>query len=850
MPSKKLIIVESPTKAKTISKFLGGDCRIIASNGHIRTLPKEGICIDIKNGYEPEYIEDPSKSKIISELKSELKNADELILATDEDREGESISWHLVQVLKPKVPYRRMVFHEITKKAILAAFENGRELDMNLVYAQEARRVLDRVYGYTISPVLWSKLSNKSLSAGRVQSPGLRLIVDREKLRLAYKKSQYWNIEASFDKNFTAVLDSYNSKRIATGKDFSSETGEYNNSPKTLLLSFESAKVLMDEIKAGSFTVSDIKEKTVFQHPSAPFTTSTLQQEGNRKLHLSAKDTMKIAQSLYENGFITYMRTDSTALSDEGVKAARNAALALCGKDYLSESVRKYETKDEHAQEAHESIRPAGDEFKFPEETGLSGKELALYKMIFNRTLACQMKDAVKLNTTVSITAQNADNTGIFTVSGTRIEFPGYIRVYVEGSDDPEAALEEKDIILPKLSVGDRLSLKHIESKSHETKAPTRFTEASLVQELEKKGIGRPSTYAAIIDRILEKNYVIRESGALVPTFTGFGVVDLLEGYFENRIDYEFTSQMEGDLDKISQGKLNKLDYLKDFYEGKNGLQQQIKDVKNSIDSKKVKKIVLPQIREENSIILGPYGPYVQTNDGKYVSVPDSWTPANVTDEMVENLRNGSSTVGNGTTPPAVIGHTPQGQPILYCTGRFGDYWQIGNKAETDDVKRFKVPSDLKGKTVSQDLILQLFNLPKKVGTDENGNEIIADIGRYGAYLKCNDDYRNFKSCEELLKTTESEARKIFSTPKPVSRKSASKPAKTSFAKKSTIENPSNIIKNFGEYEGQTLAIRSGRYGFYLKHGETNYRIPSKYQHDEEACKNMAPSEVLEILKK
>ncbi len=856
MPSKKLIIVESPTKAKTISKFLGTDCRIIASNGHIRTLPKEGICIDIKNGYEPEYIEDPSKIKVISELKSELKNADELILATDEDREGESISWHLVQVLKPQVPFRRMVFHEITKKAIKEAFENGRELDMNLVYAQEARRVLDRVYGYTISPVLWSKLSNKSLSAGRVQSPGLRLIVDREKLRLSYKKSEYWEVKAFFDKGLTAQLDSYNSKKIATGKDFSSETGEYVGSPKTMLLSFESAKVLIDELKSGSFTISDIKEKTVIQHPAPPFTTSTLQQEGNRKLHLSAKDTMKIAQSLYENGYITYMRTDSTALSEEGTLAARKAAQSLCGSEYLADTARRYETKDEYAQEAHEAIRPAGDVFRLPEETGLSGKELSLYKMIFNRTLACQMRDAVKLNTTVAITAQNGDNTGIFTVSGTRIEFPGFIRIYVEGSDDPESALAEKDVIIPKLSVGDLLSLKNMESGSHETKAPSRYTEASLVQELEKRGIGRPSTYAAIIDRILEKHYVIRENGALVPSFTGFGVVNLLEGYFENRIDYEFTSQMEGDLDKISQGKLNKLDYLKNFYEGKTGLQQQIKDVKNKIDSKTVKMISLPHIKPENTVILGPYGPYIKTESGKYVSIPDLWTPASVTDEMIENLKNGSNVFGNGSTPPAVVGQTPDGKPVLYCTGRFGDYWQIGNKAETNDVKRFKVPSDLKGKTVSVDLILQLFNLPKKIGSDENGNEIIADIGRYGAYLKCKDDYRNFKSCEELLQVTESEAKKIFSSPKPVARHTASKVSKKNFRKKSsgsgsaTISDPSNIVKNFGEYEGQILAIRSGRYGFYLKHGETNYRIPANYQHDEEACKNMTPVEALDIIKK
>nr|MCR5442875.1 type I DNA topoisomerase [Sphaerochaetaceae bacterium] len=569
MADKKVIIVESPTKARTIRRFLGSDCTVVASNGHIRTLPKNDLCIDVKNGYKPKYIIDETKEKVISQIKSELKGADELILATDEDREGESISWHLVEVLKPKMPTRRMVFHEITRKAILEAFAGGRDLDMNLVHAQEARRVLDRLFGYTISPVLWSKLSNKSLSAGRVQSPGLRLVVDRERTRITFQKSEYWDLRASFREGFFASIDTVNGLRVANGKDYDSETGKYMGSSKVLLLSKEAAKALVDSLKNSDFTISDVREKQVTQRPAPPFITSTLQQEGNRKLHMSAKDTMRIAQSLYENGFITYMRTDSPTLSQEGIRAAREAALALYGKDFVPAESRQYAAKSSNAQEAHEAIRPAGEHFRTPEETGLSGRELELYTLIWKRTLASQMTNALKLNTTVTIDAKTSDGKDAqFTATGIRIEFPGFIRVYVEGSDDPDAALEDKETPLPALKAGQVLGLKELEELLHETKEPNRFTEASLVQTLEKLGIGRPSTYAAIIDRLFEKNYVIRDNGTLVPTFIGFGIIQLLEKYFADRIDYGFTSDMETGLDEIAEGKLDELQFLKNFYEG------------------------------------------------------------------------------------------------------------------------------------------------------------------------------------------------------------------------------------------------------------------------------------------
>ncbi|MBQ5364787.1 MAG: type I DNA topoisomerase, partial [Spirochaetales bacterium] len=666
MADKKVIIVESPTKARTIRRFLGSECTVVASNGHIRTLPKNDLCIDVRNGYKPKYIIDETKEKVISQIKSELKGADELILATDEDREGESISWHLVEVLKPKMPTRRMVFHEITRKAITEAFAGGRELDMNLVHAQEARRVLDRLFGYTISPVLWSKLSDKKLSAGRVQSPGLRLIVDRERTRITFRKSEYWDLKAGFKQGFYASIDSVGGQRVANGKDFDSDTGAYIGGPKVVLLSKADAEKLVDSLKDSSFVITDVREKQVSQRPAPPFITSTLQQEGNRKLHMSAKDTMRIAQSLYEKGFITYMRTDSPMLSQEGINAAREAALKLFGKDFVPAESRQYAAKSSNAQEAHEAIRPAGEHFKTPEETELTGRELELYTLIWKRTLASQMTNALKQNTTVVIDARTSDGRDTqFTATGVRIEFPGFIRVYVEGSDDPDAALEDKETPLPALKAGQILDLKTLEEILHETKEPNRYTEASLVQTLEKLGIGRPSTYAAIIDRLFEKNYVIRDNGTLVPTFIGFGIIQLLEKYFADRIDYSFTSDMETGLDEIAEGKLDELQFLKNFYEGSAGLEQQVRGNKMKINSHDVKKLELPQLSEENSIFLGPYGPYVRSEDGKFISIPSGWIPADVTDEMVGKLRReGSQPVEAKTNTPEKIGESSDGQPI------------------------------------------------------------------------------------------------------------------------------------------------------------------------------------------
>ncbi|MFA7671482.1 MAG: type I DNA topoisomerase, partial [Sphaerochaetaceae bacterium] len=563
---KVLIIVESPTKARTIKKFLPKNYSVVASNGHIRDLPSKDLAIDIDKGYLPHYEIPKGKSKIIKEIKSELTNSSSLLLATDEDREGESIAWHLVELLKPKVPYQRMVFHEITKKAILYALEHGRQLNMDLVNAQEARRILDRLYGYTLSPFLWRKLSLQKLSAGRVQSPGLRMVVERERERIKFVSSIYWDLKAQLTSPsdqqkiiFDARLEALGDKKVATGKDFDSDSGQLKKARNVVLLDEKKALQLAQELKDKEWKVLSVEKREKKQRPSAPFITSTLQQEGSRKLHLSAKETMRIAQKLYESGLITYMRTDSPSLSQEGIRAARDAAEKLFGSEYLSPSSRQYTSKSATAQEAHEAIRPAGEHFVHPDETSLSPKEKSLYDLIWKRTLASQMADAIKATSTAKIEVGDAT----FGATGNTILFPGFIRVYVEGKDDPEAALEDKERLLPNLKEKEVVSLKALEAEIHETKPPFRFTEATLVQQLEKEGIGRPSTYATIIDKLFEKEYVIKENSALIPTFIGFGVIQLLEEHFSDLVDYNFTSHMENKLDSIAEGKENQLHFLK-----------------------------------------------------------------------------------------------------------------------------------------------------------------------------------------------------------------------------------------------------------------------------------------------
>ncbi len=853
---KILIIVESPTKAKTIKKFLPSNCTVIACNGHIRDLPADDLSIDVADGYKPKYVIATGKDKLIKTIKSELKDASYLMLATDEDREGESISWHLLEVLHPTMPYQRMVFHEITKRAILQAMDNGRDLDMSLVRAQEARRILDRLYGYTLSPLLWKKLSNKNLSAGRVQSPGLRLIVDRERQRICFVKSTYWDAKATLAKqagtkaSFEAKLESVGSLRVAGSKDFDSVTGQLSTSKQLLVLDEPAAATLVEKLNAAAWSVADVKEKPVTSRPSPPFITSTLQQEGNRKLRLGAKDTMRIAQKLYENGFITYMRTDSPTLSQEGISAARKSVETLYGASFLSPAPRQYSAKSASAQEAHEAIRPSGDEFIHPEKTGLHGKELSLYEMIWKRTLACQMADAKKSSTTVKVLATCADGEEArFSATGTRILFPGFIRVYVEGVDDPEAALDDKEVLLPDLSEGEKLDLKELLPVSHETKPPARFTEATLVQELEKMGIGRPSTYATIIDKLFERKYVVKDGTAMVPTFTGFGVVQLLENNFSNMVDYDFTSNMEDRLDKIATGDTNELQFLKGFYEGDSGLLQQVRERTAEIKPALAKQISLPQISSDHPVMIGPYGPYVigPKVDGKdqYISLPDTMFPGTVTDEDIVALLKQGKEQPEG---PKAIGIDPATElPILLMSGRFGDYWQLGEKSDANpEPKRASVPKGKKADSFDLSGILQFFQLPRTIGLNPANNEpVIANRGKYGPYVGCAGEFRSLSDEDRMFTISLEDALALLAAPKPG--RGSARGGKG--GKGASDKAPAPALIDLGEYEGQKVGVFSGRYGFYLKHGKDNYALPYAMKKNEDTLKELTFDQAVEIIK-
>lgn len=858
---KILIIVESPTKAKTIKKFLPPNCAVIACNGHIRDLPADDLSIDVADGYKPKYVIASGKDKIIKAIKSELKDAAYLMLATDEDREGESISWHLLEVLHPSVPYRRMVFHEITKRAILQAMDHGRDLDMALVRAQEARRILDRLYGYTLSPLLWKKLSNKNLSAGRVQSPGLRLIVDRERQRITFEKSVYWDAKALLAKHgaakagasarFETKLESVGELRVAGSKDFDSVTGRLSDSKQILVLDQPAAEALVETLKDATWTVGEIKERPVVSRPAPPFITSTLQQEGNRKLRLSAKDTMKVAQKLYENGFITYMRTDSPTLSQEGIAAARKSVETLYGPSFLSPAPRQYSAKSASAQEAHEAIRPAGDEFIHPERSGLHGKELALYEMIWKRTLACQMADARKSSTTVKVDASCHDGQRArFSATGTRILFPGFIRVYVEGVDDPEAALDDKEVLLPDLAEGEVLDLGELMPVSHETKPPARFTEATLVQELEKMGIGRPSTYATIIDKLFERKYVAKDGNALVPTFTGFGVVQLLENNFSTMVDYGFTSTMEDGLDRIATGGIDELQFLKDFYEGEHGLLRQVQQRSEAILPSVAKQISLPQISSDHPVMIGPYGAYVigPKSGGKdqFISLPDTMFPGTITDADVADLIQRRKENAEG---PKVVGEDPDtGLPVLLMSGRFGAYWQLGEKSEQNPLpKRFSVPKGQDADSFPLPKILRYFELPRTIGVNPADNEpVIANQGKFGPYVGSAGEYRSLGDEERMFSITLDEALALLAEPKP-GRSSKSGKGGAGRKKPGQVSQP---LIDLGVYEGEKVGVYHGRFGNYLKHGKDNYALPGDLKKSEEALKQLTLEQAVEIIKK
>jgi len=847
-----LVIVESPTKARTIRNYLPSGYRVEASMGHVRDLPQSAseipiaikgeewaqLGVNVDADFEPVYVVPKDKKKIVTQLKEALKEADELILATDEDREGESISWHLYQLLKPKVPTKRMVFHEITQDAIKKALKNCRTIDEQLVRAQETRRILDRLVGYTLSPLLWKKIA-WGLSAGRVQSVAVRLLVIKERQRRAFHEGTYWDLKASLlapstgktkGQEFTSLLVTLGGTKIANGSDFDPATGQITAGRNVVLLTEEQAQALKERLTDKTWSVTDIEERPVTRKPAPPFTTSTLQQESNRKLRLSARDTMRIAQNLYEQGYITYMRTDSVHLSEQAIAAARSCVEQLYGKPYLSPQPRQYTTKSKGAQEAHEAIRPAGSTFRTPQETGLGGRELAVYDLIWKRTVASQMADSRQTQVTVQLQVEDAG----FRSSGKRIDFPGYLRAYVEGSDDPEAALEDQEVILPNLKVGDHPECQELDAVGHETQPPARYSEATLVKTLESEGIGRPSTYASIIGTIIDKGYTQLTNNALIPTFTAFAVTDLLEKHFPDIVDPKFTSKMEQTLDDIADGEAKWLPYLQQFYLGDKGLRTLVKERESQIDPTLARTVELENL--DAKVRIGKYGPYIEVTNGEGVvtaSIPKDLTPSDLDPKQVEILLR-QKTVG-----PDQLGRHPEtGEPIYVKIGAYGPYVQLGDKTEENPKpKQASLPKGVTPENVTLDMAVGLLALPRTLGVHPGtGGKIQASLGRFGPYVvhdqgKEGKDYRSLKATDNVLTIPLERALELLSEPKK--------------GRSSTNSKSKAALRELGAHpeDDTPVNIYDGPYGPYIKHSKTNVSIP-----EGESVEDMTLAKALKLL--
>ena len=829
-----LVIVESPTKAKTIRGYLPKDFRVEASMGHVRDLPNNAseipaahkgekwanLGVNTANDFEPLYVVPKDKKKVVKELKDALKGADRLLLATDEDREGESISWHLLQLLSPKVPVKRMVFHEITKEAIGRALESTRELDMELVHAQETRRILDRLVGYTLSPLLWKKVA-WGLSAGRVQSVAVRLLVQRERARRAFRSGSYWDLKARLSHGglrFEAKLSQVKGERIAGGGDFDENTGALKVGSKVRLLGEAEARALVTAVEAGPWRVTAVEEKPTVRKPVPPFTTSTLQQESNRKLRLSARDTMRTAQALYERGFITYMRTDSVHLSDQAINAARGCVAEKYGQEFLSPAPRQFSTKARNAQEAHEAIRPAGEAFRTPADTGLDGRELALYELIWKRTVASQMADArlTLLAVDLEAAAASAEGPAHFRASGKRIDFPGFFRAYVEGSDDPDAALEGQEVLLPALVVGDAPTGEGVEALGHQTQPPARFSEAALVKTLEKEGIGRPSTYASIIGTIVDRGYATLQNNALTPSFTAFAVTALLEEHFPDLVDTGFTARMESTLDEISTGKVQWLPYLEAFYKGDQGLENQVQQREGDIDpgaSRTVELEGLPCV-----VRIGRFGAYLEkkrvAEDGSEellkATLPVEITPADLDADRAELI------LKQKADGPESLGVDPEtGEAVYLLFGQYGPYLQLGQVSEaTPKPKRASLPKGANPEAFSLDDALGLLRLPRHLGEHPDGGKVQAGLGRFGPYVvhdkgKGEKDYRSLKGDDDVLAIGLSRALELLAEPK---RGRGGRTALRDLGTPSGSEEP--------------IQLFNGPYGLYVKQGKLNASLP------------------------
>ncbi|MFD9077953.1 type I DNA topoisomerase [Streptomyces erythrochromogenes] len=840
---RRLVIVESPAKAKTIKGYLGPGYVVEASVGHIRDLPNGAaevpdkytgevrrLGVDVEHDFQPIYVVNADKKAQVRKLKELLAESDELFLATDEDREGEAIAWHLQEVLKPKVPVHRMVFHEITKDAIRDAVANPRELNQRMVDAQETRRILDRLYGYEVSPVLWKKVMPR-LSAGRVQSVATRLVVERERERIAFRSAEYWDLTGTFStgragdssdpSSLVARLNTVDGKRVAQGRDFGAN-GQLKS--EVLHLDEANARALAAALADTAFAVRSVESKPYRRSPYAPFRTTTLQQEASRKLGFGAKATMQVAQKLYENGFITYMRTDSTTLSDTAVSAARAQVTQLYGADYLPEKPRVYAGKVKNAQEAHEAIRPSGDRFRTPAETGLTGDQFRLYELIWKRTVASQMKDATGNSVTVKIGGRASDGRDAeFSASGKTITFHGFMKAYVEGADDPNAELDDRERRLPQVAEGDALAAEEITADGHATKPPARYTEASLVKELEEREIGRPSTYASIIGTILDRGYVFKKGTALVPSFLSFAVVNLLETHFGRLVDYDFTAKMEDDLDRIARGEAQSVPWLKRFYFGSEdatevvpadgdhlgGLKELVTDL-GAIDAREISSF---PVGEGIVLRVGRYGPYVERGEKdseghQRADIPDDMAPDELTVAYAEELfAKPSGEFELGKDPVS-------GNEIVAKDGRYGPYvteiLPEGTPKTGKNAVKARTASLFKTMsldTVTLDEALKLMSLPRVVGADAEGVEITAQNGRYGPYLKKGTDSRSLETEDQLFTITLDEALAIYAQPKQRGR-AAAKPPLKELGTDPVSEKP--------------VVVKDGRFGPYVTDGETN----------------------------
>ncbi len=810
---KSLVIVESPAKARTIAGYLGNDYAVESSIGHVRDLPNRAsdvpeaqrkrfgaLGVDVSKGFEPYYVVDPKKKKVVTELKKKLASADELLLATDEDREGEAIAWHLVELLKPKIPVRRMVFHEITKDAIARALDETRSIDARLVDAQETRRILDRLYGYEVSPVLWKKVT-RGLSAGRVQSVATRLVVERERERMAFTSAEYWDLLATFDPGaFQARLVSVAGARVAHGRDFDS-TGNLRGE-SLVRLDEDAARSLAAGLEGASFRVGSVDEKPYRRKPAAPFRTATLQQEASRKLRFSAQTTMRVAQRLYESGYITYMRTDSTTLSESALDAARAQARQLFGDDHVPEKPRRYGRAVANAQEAHEAIRPAGDTFRTPQElrNELGRDEVALYDLVWKRTLASQMEDARGQTVSLRIAATSSSGENVeFGASGTVITFRGFLAAYEPGRDDP--AEDDEERVLPPLEVGQEVSLAELEPDGHATVPPSRYTEPTLVRALEERGIGRPSTYAAILSTIVDRGYVFKKGTALVPTFVAFAVVNLLERHFEQLVDFDFTARMENDLDRIASGERERVDWLTRFYFGDGtdpGLHHLVTENLDAIDARAVNSIEIPG--SDAVVRVGRYGPYLQHGEQR-TSLPQDLAPDELSPAKITELLAQPDNKPLGTDPES-------GNEIVVRTGRYGPYvTEVLPEGAEEKPRTASLFSSMSPDEVSLDDALKLLTLPRVVG-EIDGESVTAQNGRYGPYVKRGSESRSLESEEQLFTVTLEQASALLAEPpRRRGRRAARGP-----------------LKELGTdaSNGRPIVLRDGRFGPYVSDGETN----------------------------